>query len=394
MLYFYAFYYNSHSYGNSCIYEAARILNNAGIASRVICADGERYERALPEWVKPYYISKAAVPSHFNDEDIIFYPEIISGNPLNAKRVVRWLLNKPCALRNKPIEFQPTDLAVAFSYFVDCNLPQLFLMLDERELFSQLRKENGGHDMDTVSVYFGKIHRNVVESKNDELRRLIKKYKTVNLITSVWPTEREDTLCLIAKSDLLISYDCLSNLNYESTLLGTPVFMMDDAFDIEHKKYNVDNSGFAFSIDSIEECRKKTGNVYADYQLWLDNQERYFVSAIKSIIGFFNRIDNNSECQIENAKVIETLKKQELSEYELNHNNDRIQMIKSINQIPHSTRRIIHKEATNLVYDFSSEKIATKVEKWKKKMYQKPSGELTYIELLYLSFRSIVRKKR
>ena len=44
----------------------------------------------------PYTISEASKEDIF--DSVVIYPEIIEGNPLGAKKVVRWLLNKPGAI--------------------------------------------------------------------------------------------------------------------------------------------------------------------------------------------------------------------------------------------------------------------------------------------------------
>lgn len=40
---------------------------------------------------------------------IVVYPEIVVGNPMQAKKVVRWLLNKPGAIHHQDPQFGPND---------------------------------------------------------------------------------------------------------------------------------------------------------------------------------------------------------------------------------------------------------------------------------------------
>ena len=56
-------------------------------------------------------------------DSIVIYPEIVEGNPLGAKRVVRWLLNKPGAISGT-VSYGLDELTLHFSeHFLPIGLP-------------------------------------------------------------------------------------------------------------------------------------------------------------------------------------------------------------------------------------------------------------------------------
>ena len=64
-----------------------------------------------PAFNTPILNAKGTV---FDDDWIIIYPEIVVGNPLQAKNVVRWLLYKPGVLEHKKIYFGQNELYFKF----------------------------------------------------------------------------------------------------------------------------------------------------------------------------------------------------------------------------------------------------------------------------------------
>lgn len=425
MIYIYGNFYIPRSYGIVCMYEMAYLLNSIGFETKLLCSDNERYDFLIPEKLKKYYISKAAIPSTVCDEDIVIYPETIPNNPLNAKRVIRWLMNKPCFLTGTSVEYGPQDVLLAYSNYVNSELPQMFCMIDERKLFSYVKENWGVHRKKSmVTIYFGKVHNSVIKEKNKELEDILSVYDDVNIITRAWPKNRIYTLGLVAESDLLISYDCLTNLNYEATLVGTPVLMMDDTYNIQEKRYNVNNSGFAFAVEDIPIARKNVPTVYQDYCNWICGQDKQIKATIEWAINKIISIETNQALMEINDEFNRLMYMKDAVAYEEICSAEPFSNIDEYEQIPEETINIIRSKHRSITQRGSrlarifEEKAETKVQadvsnnvlphevapvvtvsrykhlpSWRIETYHKVPGDLTTKELLFLFGRRMFKGK-
>ena len=76
--------YTHRSAGVRALYRLCHHLNNGGYPSAMVAKRAE----VLPDWNTPFHDGPAG-------DSIVIYPEIVSGNPLGARKVVRWALNNP-----------------------------------------------------------------------------------------------------------------------------------------------------------------------------------------------------------------------------------------------------------------------------------------------------------
>ncbi|MDZ4067627.1 MAG: hypothetical protein U1E06_12405, partial [Tabrizicola sp.] len=67
-----------------------------------------RMVRAFRDGMMPGTAARLARSSDLSHDAIVVYPEVIAGNPLGAKRVVRWLMYPP-KLRGTSASFGPDD---------------------------------------------------------------------------------------------------------------------------------------------------------------------------------------------------------------------------------------------------------------------------------------------
>ena len=157
---------------------------------------------------------------------IVVYPEVIPGNPLGARHVVRWVLNFPGHLGGDR-EFRKSELVYAWSeefYSTDRLLSLDFI---EHDLFND--RNLPLKDIDCS--YLGKgLLRGV---------KPIPMTEGMTQITKKWPSKRADLAGLLRRTRVLYTYDDQTMLVLEALLCGCRVIFLP-----EHREIQPD--GFKF----------------------------------------------------------------------------------------------------------------------------------------------------
>ena len=286
MVYIHSFHYSAASNGIKITYELARKLNEMGICAKNLCFDPYVCGAEIPfKYLKNTIFCSVDQFPDIEPDDIVIYPEHVSGNPLNATCVVRYLLNKPYYIFGYGIEYAESDYILSYSQLISETLPYLYILVDERKIYANTRRENP-KKKNVYSVYFGKCNPEVLKNGENILREMQKKYKSVNVITRQYP-ERKSALRMIAESDMMVSFDPLSNLNYEATLLGTPVLMLDDSFNTSSVHLPAEQCGYFYNINDLERAKlvvKESYNCYCNYFM---KQDKIIKDTYKNWIHHF-----------------------------------------------------------------------------------------------------------
>lgn len=340
MVYIYGAWYVPFSNGIKLEYKLAEILNNGGIHTKILCFNEKIYE--LPSEYKEITIDATKNDFKIKKTDIVIYPESVKDNPLNASRVIRWLLNKPFALTNTGIEYGNLDLVVSYSNFVSENLPQLFVLLDDTPIISKVlssaKKTNK-----RVAVYFGKCHESVLTNKIEELANVMQYFESADVITRDIPSTREKTLTALANAELLVSFDPLTSLNHEATLLNTPVLYMDDSYGTSKKAFNVPIKGafYQWSESNYLEALEEVKESYHYYSEFISNQNDNVVKTFRSIIDMLITIETDSNRQKENAYVNDAIQKEDKKYYCEKQKEEPFVNIYSFSDIPILIRKCL-----------------------------------------------------
>ena len=331
MIYIHSFHYSAASNGIKVTYELVRKLNNMGICAKNLCFDSYVCGAEIPfkYLVNTIFCSDDQFPM-IEPDDIVIYPEHVSGNPLNARRVVRYLLNKPYYIFGYGIEYAASDYILSFSELISKDLPYLYILLDERKMYADIRRDKP-KKKDVYSVYFGKCNPEVLKNSESILRRIQKKYGIVNIITRQYP-DRNSALRMIAESDMMASFDPLSNLNYEATLLGTPVLMLDDSFNTSATHLPAEQSGYFYNLNDLESAKLAVKESYINYCNYVMKQDRIIEDTYKKWEYHFEACSNPEYL----GKNAERNKKQKEVDYEqfLKKRKSVFNMVATYNDIP------------------------------------------------------------
>ena len=169
-------------------------------------------------------------PIGHDPDAIVIYPEVITNNPLNAKKVVRYLLNKEAAIDGKPIDWGVNDFALSFSklYRDDCDiLSYPIIDLDVAVNRNEPRQYN--------SFYIGK------GSKYADCPPL------PGCTEITIHTPKEEFINILNKSNIFFTYDTLTSTNLDAVFCGAmPYFLLKPPEDLKNAEYG------KFWIESLD----------------------------------------------------------------------------------------------------------------------------------------------
>jgi hypothetical protein len=191
----------------------------------------------------PYKFNKLIRDYKSDSNTIVIYPDCIVGNPLNAKKVVRYLMSKPYILNGNPLNCDAKDFLIAYSNAVSTKLPQYNILLSNIDLkfLKSIKRKN------KVCIYYGKIR---VNCEFTNIKYILNNFSEIYVVSRSFPDSKDILYKNIAESKLFITLDPLTHLAFESTLLGTPVFFADNIFESLYNDYNYKLHGFYYT-DSL-----------------------------------------------------------------------------------------------------------------------------------------------
>ena len=287
-LFIYAPAYTDKSNGIRILYSLCRYIDSSGlIESHIACCERPRTDTGSVDGKGADIIASSKV--RISDDDIVLYPETVAGNPMVAKKVVRYLMNRPWKLSGRGVDYGESDFLVSYSALVDPALPNLLIMNDE----PLVRKFRGRGKTGKTLVFFGKTEPTLLRQKYEVVKEALADCGGVDVITRLHPERREDYFETLAESKAVISFDSLSNVNYESLLLGTPVWLLNDEFGLTEGKFNLPLRGLTLDWGHIGEARSGIERTYQYFDDYLKQQGDIVKEFCGGILRHFTRIDSD-----------------------------------------------------------------------------------------------------
>ena len=232
---------------------------------------------------------------------IAILPDITPSDILDelpSLRRVWFLANKPLILTGLPVNYRPKDAVIAYS---GCISKFYFNAFFNRK-FEDFNPLCESHQQECQSkhalilIYFGKSRSNVITRS---MLNLIKKRNArVISINRHFPSSREQLYKLLRSAKLLISYDPFTNLNYESTLCGTPCFIADNYMGVNYSDYNIPLPGI-FEDESLLDSYYSNGmgkvmldKVWSTYRVSTQDHLKTTSNLVTYLTGWFSLVDD------------------------------------------------------------------------------------------------------
>ncbi len=234
--------YTHHSFGIVVLHKLYKTILELGFECKLIFFEGDGlncnwYFSENPACYEPKHINRINFSSleiffkEARENGLIIYPEIINGNPLQGKNIVRYLLNKEGALKKWGMNAGDNDFMLVFSklyrekFHASLFYPPDISWLNEK--FENRQRKNLDITYIGKGVKYG--IKNVIKNTTE--------------ITRDWPQDKLSYLDLLGKCRYFYSFDTLSSTNTDAMLAGAVPFVFEfGPFKLKH----IENSEIPF----------------------------------------------------------------------------------------------------------------------------------------------------
>jgi hypothetical protein len=249
-----------------------------------------------------------------SDKDICIYTDSFLGNPLGARNVVRFFLARPLSLsfdasqRSLPCPFGTRDLLYSYSTFVDPYLPQCFFLsatfedLLNRSLHLNPRKVSA---ISKICIYYGKTYHGSRYFAMPSIRSYFPG-ASISPITRYSPSSKFQLYSELQSSDLLVTFDPLTNLIAESLLLRTPVWIIDDTYRLAYSSCDLELDPVFYDHPSVDDYRDRLFRFdsFVNSVLTCRAKKGYVISRmIEACLAHFSSVDDSLELLNANHRI-------------------------------------------------------------------------------------------
>ena len=265
--------YVSNSAGIICLYRLCHDLNLRGYPSFIFGS-----QTTSEKYIAPL-LSSGDLSKWVLDRYVVVYPETVPGNPLNAKRVARWVLNKPGLLGGDRVY---SESELVFNY-ANAYAPairnkvagKLYLPTIDESIFFNDGDSDRFRGLECF--YVGKS--SFKEGFFDRNR--------VFEITRDSPKKRELGK-LFRASKVLYCFDNSTILTYEAIMCGCPVVIIPDGTQEKSDYINgeLGINGIAWGVEELPRAKADVGLLkkkYADLKASYDLQLTQFISLTQAM---------------------------------------------------------------------------------------------------------------
>lgn len=217
--------------------------NSAGIVMLYkLCDELKKlgYSAEIMQMTKPYQV---------DDDTILVYPEVVDGNPLKAKNVVRYFLNREGFASGNKVNAGPNDFILAFHKLYHPS-PNAFVRFENvhPSFYFAGTKPTLERKLDCTYIGKGSMYSDKCKVIDGTIE-----------ITRTAPAEKEALADLLRQTRFLFTYDICSAIVNEAIVCGTVVvplmFHPYKADELEYPFATVSENAI-FIPEDYEEKRK------------------------------------------------------------------------------------------------------------------------------------------